>query len=126
MDVFVYGTLTDPSVAGRLLDRYEFRGAATVDGLHRVDGEYPTLVPGGSCEGRILRTPEAATLDRHEGVDRGLYRRRSLSVDGGGTVACYIGDPSALGVADEWPGSGPFIDRLDRYLASGEVLVSRR
>jgi len=62
MDVFVYGTLTDPSVAGKLLYRYQFRGPATVDGLHRIDGEYPTLVPGGSCEGRILRTPEAATV----------------------------------------------------------------
>jgi gamma-glutamylcyclotransferase (GGCT)/AIG2-like uncharacterized protein YtfP len=126
MEVFVYGTLTDPSTAGRVLERYEFRGAATVSGLHRVDGEYPTLAPGGTCEGRLLSTPEVATLDRYEGVDRGLYVRRSLSVDGGGTVECYIGDPAPLGVADEWSGTGPFGDRVDRYLETSDVVVTTR
>ena len=124
MDVFVYGTLTDPVTAGRILDRYEFRGGAELDGLHRLDGEYPTLVPGGTYEGRILSTSERGTLDRYEGVERGLYVRRSLPLDGGDSVDCYIGDPGALGVPDEWPGSGSFPDRVERYLEANEVVVT--
>ena len=125
MEVFVYGTLTDAATAGRLLDRYEFRGGAEVHGLHRVDGEYPTLVPGGTCEGRILWTPERRALDRYEGVERGLYVRGSVSVDGGGSVECYVGDPSALGVDDDWRGTGPFADRLRRYRATDVVVTTR-
>lgn len=126
MEVFVYGTLTDLSTADRVLDSYEFRGRADVVGLHRVDGDYPTLAPGGSCAGRVLSTPEGETLDRYEGVERGLYVRRSLSVDGGGTVECYIGDPAALGVPDEWPGTGTFPDRVERYLETSDIVVSVR
>ena len=124
MDVFVYGTLTDPSTAGRVLDRYEYRGRATIDGVHRVDGEYPTLVPGGACDGRLLSTRDVEGLDRYEGVDRGLYVRRSVSVDGGGTVECYIGDPAALGLPQAWPGPGSFPDRVDRYLTANDVAVT--
>ena len=126
MEVFVYGTLTAHSTAERVLDRYEFLGRAELDGLHRVDGEYPTLVPGGRCEGRILRTPEQAGLDRYEGVHRGLYVRRTLPVVDGGTVECYIGDPAALGVEARWPGTGPFPTRVDRYLEATDVVVTLR
>lgn len=126
MDVFVYGTLTDPATAGRFLDSYEFSRDAELDGLHRLDGEYPTLAPGGSCEGRILSTPALAPLDRYEGVERGLYVRQSLRLDGSGSAECYIGDPEALGVPDEWPGSGPFHDRVERYLQANEVVVTTR
>jgi len=124
MDVFVYGTLTDPTTAGRLLDSYELRGSAELDGLHRLDGEYPTLAPGGTCDGRILSTPELAPLDRYEGVDRGLYVRRAVPIAAGGTAECYIGDPGAVGVSDEWPGSGTFSDRVDRYLRANGVVVT--
>jgi len=124
MDVFVYGTLTEPSTAERVLDRYEFDGPAKLRGLHRVDGSYPTLAPGGRCEGRLLSTAEVATLDRYEGVDRGLYVRRSLPTDDGGTVECYIGDPAQLGVADTWRGTGPFADRLDQHLDTCDVVVT--
>ena len=126
MDVFVYGTLTDPATADRILDRYEFRGGAELDGLHRLDGEYPTLVPGGTCDGRILSTPERRALDRYEGVERGLYVRRSLPLDGSDSVECYIGDPGALCVPDEWPGSGTFSDRVERYLEANQVVVVPR
>ncbi|MBX0288292.1 gamma-glutamylcyclotransferase [Halomicroarcula sp. F28] len=126
MDVFVYGTLTEPSTAERLLDRYEFDGRAVLRGLHRVDGSYPTLAPGGRCEGRLLSTSEVATLDRYEGVDSGLYVRRSLPADDGSTVECYIGDPAQLGVAVTWPGTGPFADRVDRYLDTSDVVVTIR
>lgn len=123
MDVFVYGTLTDPTTAERVLDRYDFRGAAVLDGLHRADGEYPTLLPGRQCRGRLLQTPSVTALDRYEGVDRGLYHRRSLPRPDGGTVECYIGDPDALGVTDEWPGTGTVRDRVDRYIRANDVVV---
>jgi len=125
MDVFVYGTLTAPETADRVLDRYAFRGDAVLEGLHHVDGDYPTLVPGGSCAGRLLRTPSVAALDRYEGVDRGLYVRQTIPVDGGDTVECYIGHPDRLGVADEWPGVGAFDDRVAAYLRDHDVRVRR-
>ena len=114
MNVFVCDTLTD---------RDEFRGAAELDGLHRVDGAYPTLVPGGTCDGRVLSTPKRETFDRYEGVDRGRYVRCSLPVAGGGTVACYVGDPAALDAPDEWPGTEPF---PGRYLDASRVPVDTR
>ncbi|USZ66721.1 gamma-glutamylcyclotransferase [Halorussus salilacus] len=63
MDAFVYGTLTDPERVARVVSAFEFRGDAVLDGLHRVEGEYPTLAPGGSVRGRILRTPDVEALD---------------------------------------------------------------
>lgn len=51
MDIFVYGTLTDPEQAGRVLDSFEYAGDAVLSGLHRVEGTYPTLAPGGSVDG---------------------------------------------------------------------------
>ncbi|WP_459193447.1 gamma-glutamylcyclotransferase [Halosimplex sp. J119] len=43
MRAFVYGTLTDPERAGAVLNEFVYRGPAVLDGLQRVDGEYPTL-----------------------------------------------------------------------------------
>jgi len=121
MQVFVYGTLTDAAQAGRVVDDAEFRNDAVLEGLHRVDGAYPTLAPGGSVEGRILETDDVAALDAYEGVDRGVYVRVPVPVAsdapygdeagtymrthaGGRTVEVYVGDPDELGVADpvEW------------------------
>lgn len=124
MDVFVYGTLTDHATTTAVLDEYEYRCPAELVGLHRVDGRYPTLAPGGTTAGRILVTPEVEALDAYEGVDRGLYCRRPLPrADGDGTVACYVGDPEALGAAVEWPGTGPFQRRVDRYYEANDVVV---
>lgn len=75
MDVFVYGTLTEPDTVGELLESFVFLAPATLHGLHAVDGRYPTLAPGGQVGGRLLRTEEVPILDRYEGVDRGLYIR---------------------------------------------------
>jgi len=119
---FVYGTLTDPETAASLLDRFEFRGRATLAGLHRVGGEYPTLLPGGETQGRILATPDVTTLDRYEGVDRGLYVRVSLPCEDGDTVETYVGDPARLGVAEAWPG-GSFPDCVRAYLGNNDVTV---
>ncbi|MBX0323920.1 gamma-glutamylcyclotransferase [Halomicroarcula sp. F13] len=127
MDVFVYGTLTDHATARSLLDTYEYRGAAELVGLRRTDGRYPTLAPGGTTEGRILRTPDVAALDEYEGVDRGLYVRLSVPLaSGDGTVECYVGDPSALGAPVEWPGEGAFEQRLRAYCDGNDVVVRRR
>ncbi len=127
MDVFAYGTLTERETAEAVLDEYEYRGAATLVGLHRVDGRYPTLAPGGTTEGRLLRTPDADALDEYEGVGRGLYVRVSLptpETDAGETVDCYVGDPERLGVAVDWPGEGAFPERVREYCRDHEVLVS--
>lgn len=135
MDVFVYGTLTDPDRATSVVERFEYRGAALLDGLHRVRGTYPTLAPGGSVRGRLLRTADIASLDRYEGVERGLYVRISVPVvgetsatvadDGEECVAVYVGDPTALDTADpvSWPGAGSFRERVERYVREESVGV---
>jgi len=127
-DVFVYGTLTDPEQVDQVLDEWSFRGRATLSGLHRVDGRYPTLAPDGETAGRLLRTPEVDALDAYEGVDRGLYARIPVPRgDADGTVAVYVGDPERLGVADRvsWPGEGPVFDRIERVVGAGGVVVTR-
>ena len=43
MDVFVYGTLTEPERVGDLLDSFAFVGPARLEGLRVVEGRYPTL-----------------------------------------------------------------------------------
>lgn len=114
MLVFVYGTLTDPDRVETVLGgprsasegsretppagtdettsaeatAHEFVGRATIDGLHRVDGEYPTLAPGGSVEGRLLEVTDdgLSAIDAYEGVDRGLYVRVGVPVADGETT----------------------------------------
>ena len=81
MDVFVYGTLTEPARVADLLDSYVFVGAATLVGVHPVAGRYPTLAPGGETAGRLLRTDEIATLDEYEGVDTGMYHRIAVPTE---------------------------------------------
>jgi len=107
MEYFVYGTLTDPAVASTVLDEFSYCGPATLEGLHRVDGAYPTLLPGGSTDGRLLVTDEVAALDRYEGVDRGLYVRVTVPCTDGGTVETYVGHPDRLDVPDECPDAAP-------------------
>jgi gamma-glutamylcyclotransferase (GGCT)/AIG2-like uncharacterized protein YtfP len=137
--VFVYGTLTDPDRARRVLERDpEYVAPAVVDGLRRVDGDYPTLAPGGTCEGRLLRgcRPDRDRLDAYEGVDRGLYVRVSVPFvpdadatgDGArtlGTVETYVGDPERLDVPVEWPGDGTLAERVRRYVRREDVVVRR-
>lgn len=124
MRCFVYGTLTDPDTASGLLDSVAYDGPATLSGLHRVEGTYPTLLPGCAATGRILVTPETEALDRYEGVDSGLYVRVTLPCDDGGTVETYVGDPDRLGVDDAWPGDGSFADRVSAYLDDNDVSIS--
>lgn len=133
MLVFVYGTLTDPTRAREVLDATpEFVADAVVVGCHRVDGDYPTLVPGGSCEGRLLRVqrPALHRLDAYEGVDRGLYVRVSVPFEGpadasAGTVEAYVGDPDELDAPGSWPGTGPLAARVEASLAEHSVVVRR-
>jgi len=123
MDVFVYGTLTDPNRARAVVDDARFRGAARLVGLHVVEGHYPTLAPGGSATGRILRTDHVAALHAYEGVAAGLYVRVTVPCDDGSTVQTYVGDPTRLGVAEEvdWPGAGSFADRVRAYVDRTDV-----
>lgn len=124
MDVFVYGTLTDPSQTRQVLDRFEYRSSARIVGLRRIDGRYPTLAPGDQTEGRILQTDEIDALDEYEGTDRGLYVRVSVPSERG-PVAVYIGDPALLDAPVEWPGEGSFEQRVDTYLSTNDVHVER-
>lgn len=137
MNVFVYGTLTDSGCAAHVLDEFAYRGDAILEGLHCVEGAYPTLAPSGEVEGRLLQTEEMAALDAYEGVDRGLYACVSVpladepSIDAsretaGETVAVYVGDPEKLDARVSWPGIGPFATRVERYVCERSVCVRRR
>lgn len=131
MDVFVYGSLTEPALVERVVDSYSFLGSATLEGLHPVQGHYPTLAPGDRTGGRLLRTDDVAALDAYEGVDTGLYVRASVPLadevvgNPTSTATVYVGDPDALGVeaSVEWPGAGSFAERVERYLAVEGVRV---
>lgn len=138
MLVFVYGILTDPDRAEAVLGPasgvggptpgegidYEYVGRATLEGLRRVEGEYPTLVPGGSTEGRLLRTtPQGIErFDAYEGVDRELYVRVPIPREGGGRAWTYVGDPDELGIEADWPGEGPFRERVLETVGGGVTL----
>ena len=127
MQFFVYGTLTDRDTAAAVLDSFQYRGPAALDGLHRVDGRYPTLVPDGEVSGRLLETDQTAALDRYEGVDGGLYVRISIprACEGEETVRTYVGNPAKLGVDEAWPGAGPFPERVRAYVDEHEVVVRK-
>lgn len=131
--VFVYGTLTDPEQVSRLLDAYEFGPRAVCQGLERVDGQYPTVVPGDQVSGRLLYTPHLDRLDSYEGVDRGLYCRLSVPLGRSEdptetTVDIYIGNPIKLGVSKTpiWPGSGPFEQQVAEYIEVNPVSVKMK
>lgn len=123
--VFVYGTLTDPERVEAVLDDWRFVGAAVLESLHPIDGRYPTLAPGGRTEGRLLVTPEIDRLDAHEGVEAGLYTRVEIPIVDGDRAWLYVGDPDRLDVPVDWPGEGPFGDRVRRYLDAEPVRVRR-
>jgi gamma-glutamylcyclotransferase (GGCT)/AIG2-like uncharacterized protein YtfP len=121
MDVFVYGTLTDPERVAEVVDSFVFVGGAVLEGCHPVSGRFPTLAPGGETAGRLLRTDEIDALDAYEAVDSGLYLRVSVPRTDGGSAAAYVGDPDALDCTEPvtWPGSGPFAERVRRYFDVG-------
>ncbi|PCR92713.1 gamma-glutamylcyclotransferase family protein [Natrinema ejinorense] len=144
MLVFVYGTLTDPARVTAVLELEppaaadRFVGNATLEGLHRVDGRYPTLAPGGSVDGRLLAVDETelAALDRYEGVENGLYVRVAVPVaavdDGGEGVAegdqcwAYVGKPDRLDVDATWPGGGSFRERVRSVVSRTGIAVRTR
>lgn len=136
MAVFVYGTLTEREQVATVLGddaRYEFVGRATLEGLHRVDGQYPTLAPGGNTDGRLLAVDDAGLerLDQYEGVERGLYVRVAVPVTGaagtdGEQCWVYVGDPARLGVDVPWPRNGPLRDRVETFVSRSDVVVRNR
>lgn len=125
MDVFVYGTLLDPHQALAVVPDATFGADATLLGLHAVEGEYPTLAPGGEVEGQLIATEQMDALDRYEGVDDGLYVRVTVPTDDGGTVEVYVGDPARLDreEAVAWPGDGSLAERAQRYVDEAGVVV---
>lgn len=123
MDVFVYGTLTNPARVADLVDSYAFVGPAHLHGLHLVEGRYPTLAPGGEAAGRLLRTDEIDRIDDYEGVDDDLYVRVSIPRADGDDVAVYVGDPDRLDADATWPGEGSFAARVRAFVARSDVRV---
>jgi len=133
MVVFVYGTLTEgdrvATVLGDDADS-EFVGRAPLEGLHRVDGRYPTLVPGGSVDGRLLAVDDTGLerLDHYEGVEAELYVRVAVPVTGAAGTASercwvYVGDPDQLGVDATWPGRGALRDRVRTHVSRSDAVV---
>ncbi len=95
LPLFVYGTLTDGTFVGHLLEHpVEGEPAVLVDfeRLELVGFDYPVVVeaPGERVEGLIYRglsAEEFRRLDAYEGVAEGLYRRvvaRVVTGDGDG------------------------------------------
>ncbi|QAU13033.1 gamma-glutamylcyclotransferase [Halorubrum sp. BOL3-1] len=127
MDLFVYGTLTEPERVAEVADSFVFVGSATLSGLRLVAGRYPTLAPGGETAGRLLRTDEVDALDTYEDVDGGLYVRGAVPLDAPGdypdTAAVYVGNPDRLNAAATWPGTGPFAVRVRSVLDERDVRV---
>jgi len=155
MLVFVYGTLTDPSRATAVLgdhngndshshSRPRYHGHATLEGLHRVDGQYPTLAPGGCVGGRLLAVSDEGlgALDAYEGVEGGLYTRvqvpirsacgdeRSSTVPASesppGHAWVYVGNPDRLGLGDiiDW-GPVPFSQAVRDTVRDQNVVICR-
>ncbi|ELY68065.1 gamma-glutamylcyclotransferase family protein [Natrinema versiforme] len=147
MDVFVYGTLTDPDRVRSVLETDAASaadavvGRATLEGCHRVDGRYPTLVPGGSVDGRVLAVDDAGLerLDRYEGIADGLYARVAVPIVGqdddrqaaanrdrnDDRCWVYVGDPDRLGVDATWPGDGPFRERVQSVVSRADLVVRK-
>ncbi|MFC5133111.1 MULTISPECIES: gamma-glutamylcyclotransferase family protein [Haloferacaceae] len=127
MDVFVYGTLTEPDRVGEVLDSFVFVGPATLVGLRPVEGRYPTLAPGGETAGRLLRTDAIDVLDAYEGVDDGIYVRVAVPLDAPDghpeEATLYVGDPDRLDADATWPGDGEFGERVRTYLDRADVAV---
>jgi gamma-glutamylcyclotransferase (GGCT)/AIG2-like uncharacterized protein YtfP len=114
MDLFVYGTLMDEDVLGRVIGRAvpaSRIGAAFVDGYRRVyvEGTYfPILVPvpGGSVEGRLitgLGAQAVARLSRFEGRQFRL-ERMPVRLARGRTaeVECFMPAQGIKATVEEW------------------------
>lgn len=135
MYLFVYGTLTSPDRVDTVLAgtsaQYDLRCEATLEGLHRVAGTYPTLAPGGTVEGKLLVVDETGleALDQYEGVDRGLYTRVAVPrIDEGSgnePVWVYVGDPDRLEVSHRvtWPEGQSLADRVKSYVSRHDIVV---
>ncbi|MFU8866546.1 gamma-glutamylcyclotransferase family protein [Natronococcus sp.] len=133
--VFVYGTLTDPDRVEAVLRSVpnaasELGPAAVLEGLRRVEGEYPTLAPGDRTEGRLLSVDERGleALDRYEGVDRGLYERIAVPREDSDAGDCwiYVGDPDRLGVEErvDWPDGSSLEDRVRADVSNRDVVIA--
>ncbi|MDG5758688.1 gamma-glutamylcyclotransferase [Natronococcus sp. A-GB1] len=132
--VFVYGTLTDSDRVEAVLRsvpnaEYDLGSTAVLEGLHRVEGEYPTLAPGDRTEGQLLSIDERGleALDRYEGVDQGLYERIAVPREDSDAdeVWVYVGDPDRLGVAErvDWPDGSSLEDRVRTYVSNRDIVI---
>jgi gamma-glutamylcyclotransferase (GGCT)/AIG2-like uncharacterized protein YtfP len=94
-NLFVYGTLRRGGPAHDRLAGCEHVGEGKVGGvLYDIDGRFPALLHYGETPvyGEIWRCPAELLLqlDRFEGVDSGLFRRRGIEVETErGEVPCW-------------------------------------
>lgn len=87
MWIFVYGSLRTGEENAHILGNLPRRSGRVRGRLWRAPEGYPALVIDPIAplvEGEVVTGADPrllATLDRFEGVDRGLYERRSVSVE---------------------------------------------
>ena len=98
--LFVYGTLRENGYAAELLEGCSLEGSASVAGnLYDVGSGFPALVlsGGGKVWGEVWRCPGSvfAHLDAYEGVERGLFQRVSVMIEG---TECwtYVAGPALV------------------------------
>jgi len=101
-NVFAYGTLMFPEVAGPVADIHVIGEPFTLIGYRRYEaktrrwGNYPTIVEdqNAAVDGLLFRDitdKQLEQLDYFEGVGIGLYERKSVSRDvGGKSVEFFI------------------------------------
>lgn len=95
--LFAYGPLRGGTAAAEVLHGAERIGPAAAAGsLYDTGDGYPALVLAGpgTIRGEIWRCPAASlqSLDEHQGVEEGVFRRVGLQVEG---RACwtYVAGP---------------------------------
>lgn len=116
--LFVYGTLKHGDVRAGLLEGQTFLGETKTAPLFRLfnTGDYPAMVEarplgvdGLSITGELWRVDIdcLARLDIEEGVDEGLYERRTIElIDPSQTALSYLYLHPVRGMADlgtSWP-----------------------
>lgn len=98
MNLFTYGTLTDPDFVARLLGHPVQMTDAMARGYVRLQPNFYMIFEheGSSTKGKLiadLKEEDIAIIDRYEGNGFGYYDRRTIWIEADG-VECHLhGDP---------------------------------
>jgi gamma-glutamylcyclotransferase (GGCT)/AIG2-like uncharacterized protein YtfP len=116
--LFVYGTLRSGGEANERIAGCTFVRNAYVEGtLYDIEGHYPALMlyGGTRVQGEIWRcaADSLAAIDAYEGVDRRLFRRVAVDVDGtpcwayvAGPALAHLLTPGQRIESGLWPARG--------------------